>query len=802
MKYPRAVFTLAAAAVVVASVSAAAMADSGGGGARKPLTIGDPPRPPGPPAATRPVSPRAPASATVTLVTGDRVRVDTAPSGSQSATVVNGGSRAATFVQFGWNGDRYVIPATAAPYLSGTLDPRLFDVSYLVRAKLDDAHATTLPVHVRYRPGSAALPAIHAGSENKAQARAVGDLLARQWQASRTGQSTTPVGQLDGVTRISLTQPSGAPALPAAPTTATALSSQTQGGGKSVPFHTLTLNPIDRTGQPGVMLGFLQNVDDAQLSALVVGDFTSATPGPASFSVPEGTYSAEISVMSGPVQDLTVDSTLVVQPQFDVRSDETINLDARTAKPYQPRLDPSITTPVDRTDILTFTRSTARDQQLRVQAYGFDGVVAIIGMHLVSSPYITNRTLYATPTPPVTKGRLGFMALTELTNGDTASPDPTYRLVFPDPEGIPNSLTYPVARGELTTVRSHIYGSPSGTDNPPQEWPVVYLPWTVANLGVEPSVTIGQRTDYWYSSAPDITVWQDALNAPDGMRHWDARRIIAPGQQLNEDWTRAPLTAASAATYEQSLSLFGDEMVSEPLATLCAACRQDDNAMLYLQGLGDADSSHYADGSWMADTSSLRFTRDGTLALTSDSVTSGHLSPVGLNLPLLPQPASYGLDWTWSRPDDPLATVDTDWQFRSSPTDPASTLPANEHCAPDLTRGCTFLPLLFLTYDLPLDDTSHAPAGAPFRIAFTVAHQQNAPAAGDLAATVSVSYDGGTTWTDPQAAIADGSGRFSLTINHPALADTDGYVALRVRAHDDAGNSVTQTIIRAYGLTA
>jgi hypothetical protein len=99
-----------------------------------------------------------------------------------------------------------------------------------------------------------------------------------------------------------------------------------------------------------------------------------------------------------------------------------------------------------------------------------------------------------------------------------------------------------------------------------------------------------------------------------------------------------------------------------------------------------------------------------------------------------------------------------------------------------------------------LNQRSQAPADAPFKISFAVRHQQAAPAPVGVSATMSVSFDDGKTWSNPQAATRDGDA-FSATIRHPPLADTGGFVALRVDARDSSGASVQQTMIHAYGLT-
>ena len=66
-------------------------------------------------------------------------------------------------------------------------------------------------------------------------------------------------------------------------------------------------------------------------------------------------------------------------------------------------------------------------------------------------------------------------------------------------------------------------------------------------------------------------------------------------------------------------------------------------------------------------------------------------------------------------------------------------------------------------------------------------------------ARVQVSYDDGATWTDaPVQAI--GGERFAATYRQPEASTTTGYVSLRVEATDGDGNSVDQTLIRAYRL--
>ena len=97
--------------------------------------------------------------------------------------------------------------------------------------------------------------------------------------------------------------------------------------------------------------------------------------------------------------------------------------------------------------------------------------------------------------------------------------------------------------------------------------------------------------------------------------------------------------------------------------------------------------------------------------------------------------------------------------------------------------------------DLSLHNS--APAGRTFTIGVRVQPQEGAAARPCAALSVQVSYDDGRTWAAP--ATVTGSGQvWQVRITHP---ETPGYVSLRATARDTAGNTVEQTIIRAYRTT-
>ncbi|MDW4907265.1 S8 family serine peptidase [Streptomyces sp. ADMS] len=122
----------------------------------------------------------------------------------------------------------------------------------------------------------------------------------------------------------------------------------------------------------------------------------------------------------------------------------------------------------------------------------------------------------------------------------------------------------------------------------------------------------------------------------------------------------------------------------------------------------------------------------------------------------------------------PVSTrVRAEWTFRSA------TPPGDES---------TRLPLSVIRFSPDLSLSSTAKAGRRFAVPFTV----EGAAAGQRPARLAfeVSYDDGSTWQHTKAV-----GSTHLALTHPATA---GSVSLRARLTDRAGNTLVQTIERAY----
>ncbi|WP_020390198.1 S8 family peptidase [Kribbella catacumbae] len=90
------------------------------------------------------------ASARITLITGDRVRVSPG-SPERISFEPAAGSRSDAAVTTYSGGRTYVVPsAAAADVSSGRLDRSLFDITTLLAEQRDDAHSATMPVIIRY----------------------------------------------------------------------------------------------------------------------------------------------------------------------------------------------------------------------------------------------------------------------------------------------------------------------------------------------------------------------------------------------------------------------------------------------------------------------------------------------------------------------------------------------------------------------------------------------------------------------------------------------------------------------------
>lgn len=755
---------------------------------------------------------KAPPIATITLVTGDRVQLRQGAGGLTAAPALRPHSPGSGFVRLTWSGDQYMIPYEAVPFLGTLLDPRLFDVSYLYRAGLSDATATAIPVTAGGAAGGG-LPGLRPGTSSadgtativKARAARFGSLLASLWRpggASRSAATAlretgeigpAPVAGMPLPAQLPIGIPAGSGSAAAAPA-----------------FRTVSFGFTGSNGKPAVAIGWMQNLDDARLSELVVTALDASSqfawpPQPAAVSLPSGAYSPVFNVLTPRMGDPSkgIDAALVIRPQVMITSDTTVTMDARTAVPYRVNVTGGLANSA-RVDLLGVTRISTSGGAC--SGFGWN-----LFLDAATSPdQGVFSSLSATPISKVRLGGLDFDAATSIQTGFQANlpAGPEYDLDFPYQGQIPDSLRYSVPLARFTRVRQDVHtapgGWPSGCPEPPNVSPDIFLRWgAVQTLGLGDlgAAEPGIRTDYWYSGDPRLDSWQPVFGGGDCVVRTGAAHALTPGGQISENWAAGPMVPSPAAPSAVSAQWPPFTLASgDPAVSYLPAGRQGNIGMLMLQPYGDSQPTHSGVQTFVNAPSAISFYRDGTLALSSSQTPTGVLTAYGLMLPMLARPGRYRLDWRQYRALDPASYTETDWAFRSGPADAAAQPARGEMCAPDPAQGCSFLPLLFVNYQLALNDLSQAQAGKPFKIAFAVSHQQGQRPPAGLSATVSASFDDGKTWTAPRAASSTGPGTFGLTISQPQLSATSGFASLRVTVRGHDGDSVTQTIIRAYAL--
>ncbi|MBP2320899.1 subtilisin family serine protease [Kibdelosporangium banguiense] len=327
-----------------------------------------------------------------------------------------------------------------------------------------------------------------------------------------------------------------------------------------------------------------------------------------------------------------------------------------------------------------------------------------------------------------------------------------YELVFPSYGGIPADVTYRPRNSDLATVKT--------TYRTPGDGGMGYVTAfaTDGKYDLEGSLETTatplplERTEY-FSPA----VWQNSTTVIAGgaaQQYEAAKRTFKAGEKATVDWGKAvigPGITGSAGFFSPEPHL---------------AYRQGDVINTKLPLFSDS-----AGHSGFADTGeTVLYAGDKEIARSGQPGIGQFTVPTGA--------ANYRLTTAANRdnPDWPLSTkVSAEWAFRSGNTTAAAPLP-----------------LLTIGFDPKLDMTNHAPRGALFAVPVRVDRQPGAQGGKAEPNKVEVSYNDGQTWQ--QVPLLRVNNSWWAAVQNP----TSGFVSLRASASDKDGNSVTQTIIRAY----
>jgi hypothetical protein len=208
--------------------------------------------------------------------------------------------------------------------------------------------------------------------------------------------------------------------------------------------------------------------------------------------------------------------------------------------------------------------------------------------------------------------------------------------------------------------------------------------------------------------------------------------------------------------------------------------RQQNFMEVNVQPWTDSGTDH---GGYMqdgTDTLLMKTYQDGTLIQTS-AWPSANL----IDLPTVP--SKYTFDLQANR--DPSLyrlspSTHTVWNVQSAPvTDPTA---------------ITLMALMQLDYQVATDTAGNRHGGRQ-TIGFSATHLPGAVGAGKVAGgTLSVSYDDGKSWHRVDLTQAGAAGHWTAGFDAPDR----GFVSLKATAWDNAGNSISQEVTRAYGLSS
>ncbi|MBO1330015.1 S8 family serine peptidase [Streptomyces sp. VRA16 Mangrove soil] len=396
------------------------------------------------------------------------------------------------------------------------------------------------------------------------------------------------------------------------------------------------------------------------------------------------------------------------------------------------------------------------------------GAVAVIGYHDDAARWTPATGLGTAPALPVltlpsdeAKGLAA--APTKVTWKATAASPYLYNLVHTEHHELTAPRTYvsqdrDLARVDSAYTSAGVAGDFSdlvavstadGISGYPDSFDTVYAP--------------GRRAEYFTADA-DVT-FQRILGSsmPFGEAMLNTARSYPKGARLKENWYDGVLVPTAARDEAGAETLVGE--------------RQANLIGVNFSGAYWRDGSHYGAPGSFGDAGNLKLTYNGE-DLGSTAWTSGvfEVPAARGTYELTLQTMKFGSPARFFQRSNQVQTV---FRFTS---------------AEDKDVYSQGLPLLFPKYGLPEDGmkTLAAKDGQTLTLSAT-GHQGYTP--GQLVdAKVSYSYDGGETWTEAKTRRSDGD--WSATVNHAGASGKQ--VTLRTQLTDDKGNSVTQTVTRAY----
>ncbi|MFG3365149.1 S8 family serine peptidase [Streptomyces sp. NPDC048156] len=353
--------------------------------------------------------------------------------------------------------------------------------------------------------------------------------------------------------------------------------------------------------------------------------------------------------------------------------------------------------------------------------------------------------------------RIGAGEVTLHWKGTAKSPY-LYNLAFPESGPVRSARTYTVHDRDLAENKATYRAMGTPTDY--VDIPSVTRPSGLsAYFGEFETVAAPSRRTELYSPGTTGFGHQVSSSFPWGEFMIDPVRTYKKGEHRTEEWYGGVLAPTTPL----------DEAGKPALAA-----ERQGNLIGVAPGFW-GDSEHLGVQGSFGDFGGMELKRDGEVIGESGwpfGVFDVPADDSSYDLTLNTFKQSFG---AWNRSTQTATT----WSFRSH-------LEENVY-----SQG---IPLLFPHYALPQDDLKTLPATDGQRITLTATGHAGYTPGKITSAELSYSYDGGTTWT--KAPTGERDGKWSATVNHAGAAGKQ--VTLKAQLTDSKGNSVTQTVTRAY----
>lgn len=690
-------------------------------------------------------------AATVTLITGDHVRLETVNGKTRVATQPVAGRGSLSTARLGK--DVYVIPAQARPYLGRFIDRRLFDVTALSAAARADGR---VPVRVSYTgtarpsvPGvtiTSASGGAASGYVTRTSATAFGRALATQFKADAKAGFPARTTLFPGVTKVAADRPGTGVATP------------------KFPMYTLK---VKATGADGGIapdsFGFLMNVEDGRKFA----NFVDFYQGEARVSVPAGTYS--LIADSGDYDEATDTYTdrLVTINQYVVKgAGQTLTADFRKATG---RAGQVVTPKPATVDDYVFEWN-------RTDAAEYGGISWDAG----AGPGVE---LFVAPAGKATVGSLQVLQTWQASHAGAAPY--TYTLANATTR-IPQVLTKTWKASDLAERRSSYY-----TDGPTREagflrFPV--YPWQFFVGGsYVPLNTPVARTEYVGANGNPVWGEQYVADAAawDDPGFWDSNhwRTLPAGSHTSTAWARGPV--APGVPVQNQPANWGN---------YCWQCRTSRVLSTALAPGLDSSADHTAELFGAEDgipVARFRFYKNDKLVADDDDFVGGVF-----DVPAAKAEYRAVLDVDRRLTGTLQSTRShTEYGFTSA-SGQGRKLPADWFCDAGDT-GCRVLPVVTAKLALPTTLNGRLPAGRS-TVTVKASRVQKASAGTIKSAGLEIRVPGYGWETVKLKRTANGV--YTGVIDNTEFAGAD--VDVRLAAADTAGGSFTQTVLKAYTVAA